>query len=283
MMNNADDESAPTVIRRPTRRAELDAKARIAKESKREFDQKRSTLEFEPAALPLQQSTVPLAAAPFTSAGNIAADSTTKKMKNDLKEVEENMKEVEENMKEVKENMKEVKENMEEVESRIDEAKEALFDAHAEYVRKTTHPAAKPLLHQMAKNATAKIGPDDTAASEMQQLTNTSLEKSDVIKASRGLQRFPSETDGKFGFYKRGTKTTTNQYGKTVSLNGHLVNTAKWKYLKEKNMGLPKIIAGKSHNLLETIVQNAALLPHFLECGEDYFQVAEEPISWNKA
>ena len=135
----------------------------------------------------------------------------------------------------------------------------------------------------MAKNATAKIGPDDTAASEMQQLTNTSLEKSDVIKASRGLQRFPSETDGKFGFYKRGTKTTTNQYGKTVSLNGHLVNTAKWKYLKEKNMGLPKIIAGKSHNLLETIVQNAALLPHFLECGEDYFQVAEEPISWNKA
>ena len=67
-----------------------------------------------------------------------------------------------------------------------------------------------------------------------------------------------------------------------MSKNESLVNTAKWKYMEEKNIGLPKIIAGRSHNLLDKIVRYADLLPHAIGCGKDYFLIAEEPESWDK-
>lgn len=202
-------------------------------------------------------------------------ESGAKKMKNDLEEVEENMEEV-------KENIEEVEENLKVVTSRIAKARKTLNAVQAEFVRKTAHSTAELLLGQMAKDGTTKIGPNDPAAPEMQRLTNTTLEQSDVIASSERLKDRPSASDGKFGFFKMGTKTIQNERGETVNLNVHLVAKAKYDYLTEKNTGLAARHNAMSYNLFDAIVENAVYFPHFLKCGEDYFMIVEEPESWDK-
>ncbi len=288
--NNA-EESEPTVIRRSTRRAALDAKARITEETKRELERKRrSTSDLKPAHPPLHQSTVSLKAAPGKGAGTIATTEALKhraamndmedKYEPQAKKVKNDLEEVEEKIEEVKENIEEVKENVEVVTSRIATASAKLTAVQAKYNMNTAHTTAEPLFQQMAKDASTKIGPNDLAAPEMQRLTNTTLEKSDVIAISKRLNKTGS--DGTFAYYKHGTETVQSKEGKTVLLNPHIVGKAIYEHNTEKNMGLAGINKALSRNLIQMIVENAAAFPHILKCGKDYFSIVEEPESWHE-
>lgn len=237
-----------------------------------------TTAGLSPSPSPITQSTVPLKAAPGKGAGTIATMEALKKRAT-MKEMED---EYESGAKKMKNDLEEVEENLKVVTSRIAKARKTLNAVQAEFVRKTAHSTAELLLGQMAKDGTTKIGPNDPAAPEMQRLTNTTLEQSDVIASSERLKYRPSASDGKFGFFKTGTKTIQNERGETVNLNVHLVAKAKYDYLTEKNTGLAARHNAMSYNLFDAIVENAVYFPHFLKCGEDFFMIVEEPESWDK-
>ena len=265
MNNNAEDESAPT--RRSTRRSALDAKTR------REYEQKKRKIEVKKPDLPPQrhQSDVPLNAAPLKGAGTTTATEALKN-KAALKDLDE----------EFAPRVKEATEDLDKADRRMKEALKTLKAA------KTTllHPRAKTLFDALeqegGEKATAKIDPKHEAASRMQQLTNSTLSELDIKVASRNLQNHPSQTNGEFGFYKKGTKEIENKRGVKVNRNKHIVSTALWEVLEKDGRGLPDYNAGKSRNLKEKIVEYSYLLPHVFGCGKDYFLIAEEPKSWDK-
>ena len=269
--NNAEEEAEPTITRRSTRQAALDATARITKETRRgEYERKRSEIEVNTANLQPHTSNVSLMAAPGTGAGTIGTTEALKK-KAAFEALDE----------EFAPHAKKVKEDLDDNDRKILEACKILAAAETEL----WHPKARPLhdaiKQQGGEKATAKLKPTHAAASRMQQMTGSSLSEDDIKGASRRLQNNPSETNGDCAFYKWGDETVENKRGKNVIKNLSIVNTAKWEILEKEERGLPDYLAGKSRKLKEMIPKHANLLPHIIGCGVDYFRLAGAPESWN--
>ena len=209
-------------------------------------------------------------AAPGKGAGTIGTTEALKK-KTALEAVDE----------EFAPHAKKVKEELDDVDRHVKEAYKILEAVKT----KLLHPKAIPL-HDAIKQerggkATAKLDPDNAAASRMQKMTNSILSKRDVKKASWHLQNNPSETDGDCAFYKYGDETIENKRGKIVIKNLSIVKTEQWKMLEKDNRGLPGYIARKSRNLKELIPKYSKLLANIFDCGKDYWLIAEEPKSWD--
>jgi hypothetical protein len=79
--------------------------------------------------------------------------------------------------------------------------------------------------------------------------------------------------DLQFGGYKYGDETMTNDHGKEVKKNCHIMGTAMYEHCKKKGTGLALRHETLSKNLIERIPEMAARYPSVSRCRKESFDM----------
>lgn len=109
------------------------------------------------------------------------------------------------------------------------------------------------------------------AATDAQKLTGSDLTEGDIQNMEYKASYYG--TDLQCGGYKYGDETMTNDYGKEVIKNCHIMGQARYENLKKKGTGIALRNETLSHNLIERIPEMAARYPSMSRCRKESFDL----------
>lgn len=153
------------------------------------------------------------------------------------------------------------------------------------------HPAAVGMMNaldmplegrrqdRVGKPDQKKLPHTHKAAPPMAKKTKSDLYEGDIQMMDYRAQYYG--TDLQFGGYKHAGKTTTNDRGKEVDENYHIVGKEKYEHWEETGTGLALRNATLSNNLIERIPNMATRYPSMSRCRKGSFDILQLPEDYN--